>query len=618
MKRLLYICVLTLATILMVGCQDWLDVNTSKDAPVTVTCEEVLPSVLFYATQGIYDFAEYGTYLSQALTTGGKATSGSYPYKVGWGGFLSMNRHPQWRRHYYDVGVNCQYLEADAESKGARNYILISRTLQLNSLMLTTDLFGDMPLSDAYKANNPKYDTQEQIYEYLEEEFKNLLALYDDPEWTECPTNGIINSRNDRMFSGDLTKWRALTKGLYARFLVRQIPNMDCTPQACDRIINAVDDALNDPGWVRNQIWTSADAAPVRNPGGAVYKFDGGTAEKCCQWGPSQPKMNLGWAQARDNLLNSAIPSAYLASILGFYPKSLDLLDDNFDQYFAPSFAMDPRAQRMMEARQDGSDAKLKALRSIRANYGMDNSMKITYYPDLFCTTDKSNPYTRDDGYIAWITEEELLFIKAEAQYWKGNKSDAYETTRQAVEISMERYNVYDENIGADERLIENFYLYRLPAGKFTIANLMQQKYVALYLQPEQWSDIRRYNYSAESNGIQYDNVYVYDVQSTYSGEGLNIYPPEDYLGTFYLIRPYNLYEAHWVTANDLGMSYKLSPNAWVNRISPDPETEEKYNRDELERLGAYKNPDWLRKRMIWQQRGNTSVVSGGDATEWM
>ena len=269
-----------------------------------------------------------------------------------------------------------------------------------------------------------------------------------------------------------------------------------------------------------------------------------------------------------------------------------------------------------MEARPDGD--KQKALRSIRNNYGMDNSMKITYYPDLYCTTNKTNPYTRDDGYIAWVTEEELLFIKAEAQYWKGNKSEAYETTRQAVELSMQRYNVYDSHLGAKQGLIDNFLLYRLPADKFNIATLMQQKYVALYLQPEQWSDIRRYNYSSESNGIQYDGVYVYNVVSTYSGVTGNIYPPEDYAGTFSLVRPYNLYEAHWVTNKDTGSAYKLSPNAWVNRISPDPETEEKYNRAELERLGAYKNPDWLRKRMIWQQRGNTSVVSGGDATDWM
>ena len=152
MKKNLYILSVVIFSTMLTGCEDWLDVNTSKDAPVTVVCEEVMPSLLYFATQGVYDFTEYATYLSQALTTGGKATTSSLPYKNGWGGFMNMNRHPQWRRHYYDVGVNAQYLIADAESKGARNYILVTRTLMLNSLMLTTDLFGDMPLSEAYKS----------------------------------------------------------------------------------------------------------------------------------------------------------------------------------------------------------------------------------------------------------------------------------------------------------------------------------------------------------------------------------------------------------------------------------------------------------------------------------
>ena len=40
--------------------------------------------------------------------------------------------------------------------------------------------------------------------------------------------------------------------------------------------------------------------------------------------------------------------------------------------------------------------------------------------------------------------------------------------------------------------------------------------------------------------------------------------------------------------------------SVWIQRLNYDPETEEKYNRAELERLGAYKNPEWLKKPMIW------------------
>lgn len=622
MKKILYILSVVIFTTMLTGCEDWLDVNTSKDAPVTVVCEEVMPSLLYFATQGVYDFTEYATYLSQALTTGGKATTSSLPYKNGWGGFMNMNRHPQWRRHYYDVGVNAQYLIADAEAKGARNYILVTRTLMLNSLMLTTDLFGDMPLSEAYKSNNPPYDSQEEVYAYMEQEFKDLMALYEDDEWINCPTNTVMNEKRDRMYAGDLLKWRAFTKALYCRFLVRQLPNWNNTPETCNKIIKAVEDVLTDANW----------AEPL-------YKFSGGVAEQNCPWGPSMPKMNLGWAQARENLLNSSLPSTFFGSILGFYPKATKTAnsvkgDDGKTALKSGTiFALDPRATRMMHYRTDGENTN--ALRSLRNNIGMDVSMKNTYFPDLYCTsikdsvknTYKSNPYTRDDGYIAYITEEELLFIKAEAQYWLGQKTEAYNTTKQAIERSFERYTVRG-NIGEldkngkvkvdEEGLINLFYSLRMPADKFTIATLMQQKYVAMYLQPDQWTDVRRYNYSSTTNGILYDGVPVYVVENVYDQTKDGTVKLDNFNQTFDLTRPYNIYEPEWMTDKDKGSQFKFSANAWVNRISADPETEEKYNKGELERIGAYKNPNWMRKRMIWQRKINpgSAITSAGDG-DW-
>lgn len=622
MKKVIYILLSAVVlTTSLTGCQDWLDINTSKDAPVTVTCEEVLPSLLFFATQGVYDFAEYGTYMSQCLTTGGKAQTSSLPYKNGWGGFMEMNRHPQWRRHYYDVGVNAQYLIADAESKGARNYILVTRTLLLNSLMLTTDLFGEMPRSEAYKSNNPPYDTQEDIYAYMEQEFQDLLQLYDDPEWVDCPTNTTMNDKRDRMFAGDLNKWRAFTKALYCRFLVRKIPNWDNTPATCDRIINAVDEVLT--------IWGGDSSYEP------LYKFSGGSAEQNCQWGPSKPKMNLGWAQARANDLEQAIPSAFFGALLGFYPKGVRIANSIKDTNGNPLartavFALDPRADRMMHHRKDETD---NALRSCMNNIGLGTSDKVTYYPDLYCTTlndstmnnYKSNPYTRDDGYIAFITKEELLFIKAEAQYWKGDKPSAYNTTKKAVECSFRRYTVYgnlgDERNYSEEGLIDFFFKYRLPSDNFTIAKLMQQKYVALYLQPEQWCDVRRYNYSSATNGIQYDGEYVYSIEYVYDDPKIGQVNEKNFSkdNVFDLTRPYNIYEAQWMTDKDKGTQFKLTANAWVNRISADPETEEKYNKAELERIGAYKNPDWMRKRMVWQRdiNSNGAITNKGEGT-WM
>ena len=483
---------------------------------------------------------------------------------------------------------------------------------------MTTDLFGDIPVRETFayagsvgdRTGSPKYDHQSYVYQYIQSELEDLIELYEDPEWINCPTNGVIDVKQDRMFAGDLGKWRAFTKALYARVMLRQIPNQDLSK--CQAVIDAVDAALNDPSW----------AEPI-------YKFDGGTAEQCCMWGPTQPKMNLGWAQARENLLTSAVPSEFMASILGFYPgginfaRSFEVIDNGVakesDKKKVAMYSLDPRADRMMEPRVNAD--KMKSLRSLKSNIGMDviygTDYKADYFPDLYCTTDRTNPYTKDDGYITFITEEELLFAKAEALYWMGDKSTARSVTLEAVRASFNRYTVYG-NLGiVEEERLKLFEELRVPATGFNIAHLMQQKYVAMYLQPEQWCDVRRYNNSSSMNGIQYDGVYVYDVEKVFDQSYGNV-AVGNFKNKVVLARPFNIYEPHWNTSKDLGTNFKYSANAWMNRVSADPETEEKYNRPELERLGIYQNPDWLRNRMIWQMPGNTTAITNFGEGEWM
>lgn len=594
MKHIKYTAILIASIMIsLTGCEDYLDINTDPDKAIEVPPNYLLPTILFYTSQSFYDHAEYGVYLSQALTTGGRSQTGAYAYKSGWE-FLSMNRHPQWRRHYYDLGVNINSMIDGAQSENSPNYELIARTIRLQSTLLTTDAFGDIPHSQAYKNFAPAYDTQASIYEWMMQEADALLALYNDPSWVEAASNKRIDRSIDRVYGGDLYKWRAYTKAVKARLLLRKLPNWDNTPAVCEQIIAAVNDALNDPYWEEPR-----------------YHFDGGEAEKNCQWGPSQPTCNLGWAQGRANLLTEAIPSRFFGqALLGFYPRHRQ----------TTGYALDPRADKMMTPRADAGGAKL--LRYIDNNIGISTSMKVTYYPDLYASGDAAlalvggtNPYTQNTGYIAFITEEELLFIRAEAEYWKGDKVAAYNTTKEAVEKNMQRYKV-KQSTPQEIAIYNKFFNIRLPgAATFTIGDLMQQKYVAMYLQAEQWTDVRRYNYSSKQNGIAYDGTFVYTVERVHDGSQ-SANEATNFTAEYSLSRPYNLYEAYWTTGVNYGTNARFSPNAWVNRLNYDPETEEKYNRDELIRLGAYKNPDWLRKRMIWAYKNN-GYVTTSDPTEW-
>lgn len=83
-----------LAGMALSGCNDILDDNVNPDRAHSNTAELGLAPVIFFANQIVYDHAEYGIYLSQCLTTMGKNERGDRTYKYGWGGFLTMQRHP--------------------------------------------------------------------------------------------------------------------------------------------------------------------------------------------------------------------------------------------------------------------------------------------------------------------------------------------------------------------------------------------------------------------------------------------------------------------------------------------------------------------------------------------
>lgn len=539
------------------SCEDWLYDNVNEDAAHEVLPQQVLPVVLFYSAQLQFDHAEYGAYLTQTLTTGGRNQTSSFAYKSGWGDFLTMNRHPQWRRHFYDIGVNAKEIIDEAHEAQAWNVELIGRTLRLMSTQMTTDLFGDMPRSEAYESNSPHYDTQESIYEWMNQEIEELIGMYEDPTYTEAATNIPIDQSIDRVFAGDLNKWKHYTYALKARLLLRKLPNWENNAATCQAIITAVNRALE--GWED-----------------VLYRFDGGNGAQNSPWGEafgSTEQGGLGW-EGRGNMLNSAVPTKYfMENILGVFESHSNL----------KGWAEDPRILAFMSARPgpSGTSDSGTEMRYLDTNIGMDVSYKVDNYPTLFPEVDgkKVSVYTQNTGYVPLFLEEELLLIKAEATYWSGDKPTARSLTMQAAEINFDRFNLssiygssytrYRNNYLGNETGTGNYVTTYFPADGFNIGHIMRQKYVCLYLQPEQWTDMRRYNYSCEENGIQYDNTYVYP--------GLK--------------RPNNIYEAHW--GDD--------PKAWINRINYDPETEEKYNKAELERLGAYKNYQWLRKPMIWQ-----------------
>jgi hypothetical protein len=603
MKSIRYILLAIPMLFMLSSCEDFLNINVDRDAPTHVTLDQALPPIIFFAQQIVFDHALYSGYLSQAMTTSSTNPRNSFAFMGGWD-FSNQTRHPMWRRHYFDIGTNNRMLMDRALDEDARNIYLIGRTIRLMSTMLTVDAFGDMPHFTAFymdinATSTPRYNTQEEIYDWLFEEVEALLARYADPDWVNHPRNPALSEKNDFIYGGDMAKWAAFTKALRARLWLRKLPNWENTPVVAERIISYVDAVLNDPNWEEPR-----------------FNFDGGPGLHSAPWGPAGTPIN-GW-ESWANRLAISMPTDFFAhALLGTY-----------DNPQAPSGqALDPRANRMMTA-PGGTSAPI---RYIWSNFGTDGR-PMSEYPDMYAGgLGVSNPFTANNGYNALMLHEELLFIKAEAEYWSGDINAAFETTKEAVLHNMRRWTVVGaagEPLNPTQRMIfDRFWAVRMPgAGQFTIATLMQQKHVAMYLQPEQWTDMRRYNYSSPTNGIMYqtpsstEGVYVYLIEGIHRGEGTtpNDFLPATFTRTYALRRPANLWVV-WTTGESFGVPFAVnSPNAWINRLSPDAETETRYNQGELNRIGAMVGsevvPDWPRNRLIWQFNNSGKAISSNPA----
>ncbi len=609
MNKIKSIALAALLGVTAVSCDDVLYENVNPDVAHRNTASLGLPVLVFYASQINYDHAEYNVYLSQCLTTMGKSQTGTYAYKSGWQ-FLTMNRHPQWRRHFYDIGVNGKELIANAEELGSLNYEYIARVIRLMSTQLTTDAFGDMPRSQAYESNSPKYDTQASIYDWMLKEADNLT---DEPGAEEpffsnavnCETNQKIDVTQDRVYSGDLNKWKGLAYAIKARLLLRNIPNVDRSSATCQKIIDAAQKAID--------TWRSGDLLYGEWFGNEPrYNFEGGVTEENAQWSESQPVIN-SW-ESRANLLTDAVPSKFfMENCLGVINQGVEGKQGVHDR--ENCYGNDPRLELLFAPNKGpvsaSNSSEVVMMRYLENNIGAGSSYKQAHFPSLYCGAYAAGK----DAYTPLFTMEELYFIQAEAYYWMGNKERACELAKEASKWNIQRHfdryqqdnpgavptdrgcgplktnaaitrwgriiNAFLENVGEGKvkpaSEIGNMHYFFNPS-QYTLSDLMMQKYIAMYMQPEQWTDLRRYHYSNNRNG--------YGI-----GDSKEIVYPG-------LRRPYNLYQAFWVD----GLTDAEKENTWVQRYNYDPETEEKYNLAELERLGAAKNYKWLRKPMIWAE----------------
>ncbi len=496
-KHILLILILVFG---LISCEKFLDVNEDLDSPYTSTPDFLLPSVIANMATSIYDHGETDAYFTQQVAT----LSGYHREKDRWD-YLTSHRIPQWRRHYHDISVNALHVVQSAERENSTNYIGVAKIIYAFSTLNTTDLFGDMPFSEALEGNPaPKYDDQAFIYSEAIKILDDAIKILQETDLSTCRK---MTGKQDNLYGGDITKWIKFAHAIKARAFLHLTPNVN---NDYTKVIDETELALDD--------WTDA-----------LFKYTvgDGSALQLNQWGASKSKPDWDY---RANYLDKSAPSHFMLIEALRYDEENNTIKD-------------PRQALLMKPNDSGKYLY------VYPSEGKAATLKEIDYPDLY-----DSYVTNDLSPMYFFTKEELYFILAESKFQSGDKTGAYSNFKKGIQANMER-------VGVDNAAIDAFLSGEtVPQNEsdLTLSDIMMQKYVALWLQGEIWTDMRRYDYN--------DQIYT----------GLK--KPK--------------YSAYYWDRNN--------PKEWIERLPYDTETEEIYNKPELERLGAYQNPEWLKKPMFW------------------
>ena len=360
-----------------------------------------------------------------------------------------------WENGYLMLS-DLEFMKAKATENEAWTYAGISDILKVFTLTTLLDLYGDIPFSEALQSEirDPAFDAQETIYPQLQDILDNAIENLGKSD-SNPP------SQDDLVFNGDQDLWTKTAYGLKAR-LFNKLSNLDAT--------NSAQNALSAIG----NSFTSAD----ENFSITIYNssIENGNPYSVRQNGQPQ----------------SAVGKVYDV-MLSFTPNGIIEEDPRSILWFSTI---------------DG--VRIPAPSGIaNADFGEPRLDGAIYSKPLFL---KSNAAP-----LPILTYNELLFIKAEANFRLGNNSEAYIQYQEAVELALEESSDFSTEVQIDSADIVTYLEYsEVSPGEenLTLENIISQKY--LYFFKLQWieayNETRKFDFFSATNPEGRANRMLYPI----------------------------------------------------------------------------------------------------------
>lgn len=467
-----------IATTAMVSCQKKIDsAYQNPNALVVEPIESILPGVIggftyFYSSAGTnFGVVSDGLLIGRYVQYYGLTTPVQENYG-GMGGVIGASdvTGTLWGAVYYGHGQNVNKIIQWGSEQGKWDYVGVAQAIRAWGWLELSNQYGDAILKEAFNTSLQQfhYDPQPDFYDSCRAVCFRALGNLSRTDGAVSQANLAIGDAY--FYKGDVNKWKKFVYGILARSYINlSSKDIFTTNHYADSAIK----------YANLSLATNADNAMVNVAGGLISATNN-------YLGPFRG--NIGtYRQA-----------SYVANLMS------GLNSSTF------TGVADPRAWYIL--RENGSGA-FKGLTPWLGSSGLSG----TDFPQNFwgntTATSTAPPAADVSRYLyqntsPWpmMTASEMQFIIAEAWMKKGDKSSALVAYTKGIDLDFDMLTTtYPQNIpaanvinpGVKAAYMNNTAIIPTVAANLTLAQVMLQKYIALYAwgSHQTWTDMRKYHY---------------------------------------------------------------------------------------------------------------------------
>lgn len=227
--KIIYYSLATIVLLTFGSCKKFLDINQDPNNPLKVQESLILtPIELYTTTQIAAGYPSQTTAFWMQQLAFNQESPNIDTYRI-----TPSDVNNTWSFDLYPaIFYNLRIMIKNADQNGSTDYSGIGKVLLAYNLAVCTDLWGDVPYTEAFRALEGlkvTYDSQESVYKVIQTMLDEAIVNLSAP-----PVTGKAVGSDDLIYFGDLGAWKKFAYTLKARYHLRlsKAPGYNAATQA--------------------------------------------------------------------------------------------------------------------------------------------------------------------------------------------------------------------------------------------------------------------------------------------------------------------------------------------------------------------------------------------------